>query len=305
MNGGRGQIHPDISTRSPDSKTLPPSFRAHRGRLEGLLGESLDIQWGHVLQDISSNGSEHYLSFKDKDKIQSTLLVDTSGVHSPIRKSLLSDSQLNILPYVVFRGTRHIDGTTFRNIYEPQFGAGNILEMKKGAALLQISINDLSTEGTDISYIYSRPAHLDDQLHRPGRELKEATDISEIFFAEVIKLPELKQPFEDAFDEKKMRGDRILHWLMRDILLPLDDLTRLSTTGILLIGDAAHALPILGGEGANAAILDAIELADCIANKGVDCVGGFYKARYFEWESEVRKGEERLATMHSLSRYSL
>jgi 2-polyprenyl-6-methoxyphenol hydroxylase-like FAD-dependent oxidoreductase len=68
--------------------------------------ESLDIQWGHVLEGVSRSGNEHILSFKEKDEISCNFLVDTSGIHSPVRKSLLSGSQLSILPFVVFSGKR-------------------------------------------------------------------------------------------------------------------------------------------------------------------------------------------------------
>ena len=83
----------------------------------------------------------------------------------------------------------------------------------------------------DISYIHSHPAHQDDQLHLPVRELQQAADISELFFAETPKLQELEGPIKDAFDGHKMRGDRILHWLMRDILIPSDDLKSLAERG--------------------------------------------------------------------------
>lgn len=83
--------------------------RTHRGRVEGLLRESLDIRLGHVLENVSNNGAEHALKFKGKDDIRSGFLVDTSGTHSPVLRSLLPGVQHTILPYVVFRGTRHID----------------------------------------------------------------------------------------------------------------------------------------------------------------------------------------------------
>jgi 2-polyprenyl-6-methoxyphenol hydroxylase-like FAD-dependent oxidoreductase len=306
LNGGRGLVYPESGTRSDAFKGRVP-FRAHRGRLEGVLRESLDVQWGHVLGDIESRGAELALSFKEKDEVRSTILVDTSGVHSPIRKALLPDAQLNILPYVVFRGTRHIDRTTFKKIYEPRFEGGNVLETKKGDVLLQISINDRGKNevGVDISYIYSHPAHQDDQLHQPVRELQQAVDISEPFFAETSRLQELEDPIKDAFDGDKMRGDRILHWLMRDILVPSDDLKGFAERGIVLIGDAAHATPILGGGGANSALADAVELAEWIANRGLEDVGGFYEKRYGEWELDVKESKERLVEMHSVSRSSL
>jgi 2-polyprenyl-6-methoxyphenol hydroxylase-like FAD-dependent oxidoreductase len=233
--------------------------------------------------------------------------VDTSGVNFLIRESLLPKSRLNILPYVVFRGTRHIDGPLFKEKYWPKFEGGNIIETKRGGVLLQVSINDFSKneDAVNISYIYSRSARRDGQLHRPDREVQQATDISGIFFQEVIKLGELEQSFKDALDREKMRGDRILHWPIRDILVPLDDLKSLAEKGVLIIGDAGHETPILGGEGANSAVSDTVELADWISGRRVDGVSGIYEKRFEEWENEIDESEESLAGMHSVWRSSL
>ncbi|KAE9381675.1 FAD/NAD(P)-binding domain-containing protein [Stipitochalara longipes BDJ] len=301
--GGKGQVYPK---KYSASKGLESPFRAHRGRLGGVLRESLDIHWGHALEDVSSSGTEHVLNFKEKGQIQGTLLVDTSGVHSPSRKSLLPGSQLNILPYVVFRGTRHVAVPIFKELYEPRFEDGNVLELRKGDVLLQISMDDVrENEGIDISYIYSRPAHEDDRLHRPDRYLRQAADISKLFFAEGFKLNGLEQPFDAAFDGEKMKRDRILHWLMRNILLPLGGLKNLAERGILLMGDVAHATPILGGQGTHSTIADAVELAEWISSRGVEKLGEFHENRYAEWGLEVKESEERLAGMHSGSKHSL
>ena len=115
----------------------------------------------------------------------------------------------------------------------------------------------------------------------------------------------MEQPFKAAFDVENIGGDRILHGLIRAILVLLDDLLNIAESGILLIGDAAHAMPILGGEGANSAILDAVEFAERIASRGLDEVEGFYERMCSEWETEVKKSEEKLASMHSDSKYSL
>jgi len=285
---------------------LASPFRAHRGRLESLLREDLDVKWGHAVQDISGGGSEHTLHFKDTKDVQSNFLVDASGVHSQIRKSLLPKSELNILPYVVFRGTRHLDSPEFKRAYSAHFKNRNVIETKKGDVVLQIAINDIKedSEGVDISYIYSRPARSNDTLHRPGRGLGESTDISELFYDEVSGLEWLEGPVKEAFDGEKMKGDRILHWL-RDILVPLDELVALAEKSIVLLGDAAHALPILGGEGANVAIMDGVKFADYIENEGLESLDEFYRQRYSEWENQVKEGEQRLAEMHSLSKGSL
>ncbi|PMD25117.1 FAD/NAD(P)-binding domain-containing protein [Hyaloscypha hepaticicola] len=262
--GGRGLI------MSKDIREAAAEYgvRTHRGRVEGLLRESLDIRWGHVLENVSNNGAKHILKFRGKDDIRSDFLVDTSGAHSPVRRSLLPGVQQTILPYVVFRGTRHIDGSTFKELYKPKFEGGSIIEMRDGNNLLQISTNDVRErgDGVNISYIYSRQARQDDQLHRPERTLQES-----------------EQPFKDAFDVEKMRRDRILHWLMTDILVPLGDLKILAEKGVIAIGDAVHATPILGGEGANSAIADAVELAKWILSQVVDDISGFYDNIYGVW----------------------
>ncbi|PVH85893.1 FAD/NAD(P)-binding domain-containing protein [Cadophora sp. DSE1049] len=316
LKGGVGQVYPSHVSGLGSGKGVPKLLRAHRGRLEGLLREELDVKWDHVLEDIETSENGHTLTFKDKRKVDCGIVVDTSGVHSQIRKSLLPDVQLNLLPYVVFRGTRRIDGATFKEIYESHFKDGNALEMKQGDTLLQISINDhvQDSEAVDISYIYSRPSHSgsEDPLHRPNRTLNQASDISEAFFAEVSKLRDLEQPLRDAFDEENVRKGRNLHWLMRDVLVQRKELVRLAKggRGVFFIGDAAHALPILGGEGACFAIRGAIELDEFVeegmkAGSGsiVDAEG-FYGKVFGEWVEGVRLGEERLREMHFEGRSS-
>lgn len=93
--------------------------RAYRGRLEAVLREAVDVRWGHVLEGIerSAEGG-HTLLFKNDQKVESSLIVDASGMHSPTRKSLLPEAELNILPYVVFRGTRRLDAQFFKESYE-------------------------------------------------------------------------------------------------------------------------------------------------------------------------------------------
>jgi hypothetical protein len=60
----------------------------------------------------------------------------------------------------VFRGTRHIDETTFKEIYGPKLEGGNVFEMSKGSVLLRISINDRGkdeNEPISATYILGQP----------------------------------------------------------------------------------------------------------------------------------------------------
>ena len=114
-------------------------------------------------------------------------------------------------------------------------------------------------------------------------------------------LRDLEPPFDAIFDAEKMRHDKVLHWNMRSVRPDLSESKRLADQGVILIGDAAHAIPVLSGEGANIAIKDGIDLAEHIATKGVDSLADFVVSRHAMWKTVVEESEKRLREMHELS----
>lgn len=267
------------------------------------MRESLDIKWGHALESISRDASGHTLKFKDKDDLQSNFVVDCSGVHSSIRNLLLPDPPLEILAYVVFRGTRRLEGSVFRDRYSKHFKAANIIQIKRSGTLFQIQINEYlrDSDAVDISYIYSRPAQEVPDLHHDERKIEDAEKVvSDVFFNEIASFTDLEAPYAETFALDKLHKERILHWLMRDVIVPLPDLLRLSEQGMVLVGDSAHAMPILGGQGASYAIKDACDLGGVLGERGPAGLKGFFKARHGEWAIAVDQCERRLADMHHL-----
>lgn len=282
---------------------LPPFLQDADLASETLLRESLDIKWGHALEGISRHESGHMLKFKDKPELQSNFVVDCSGVHSPIRNILLPELPLEILAYVVFRGTRKLSKEEFKERYSKHFKAANVIQMKRSGTLLQIQINQYHKDSgaVDISYIYSRPAQEVPSLHHDEREINEAEKVvSDVFFEEVASYADAEAPFAETFALEKLKRERILHWLMRDVVVPLPDLLRLSSEGVVLCGDSVHAMPILGGQGANYAIKSAYDLGSTIAERGINGVKGHFKSKHSEWEVAVDQCERRLADMHHL-----
>lgn len=78
------------------------------------------------------------------------------------------------------------------------------------------------------------------------------------------------------------------------------------------MGDAIHAQPIVGGNGANAAILDALALAEAISSeekRGWEGIEGnvkkgvskWYDERYPEWEQGAVESQKAIARMHEVS----
>lgn len=290
--GGSGHINPQ--TMMVAGSTKPRSFRAHRGRLEQLLGEGLDIKWEQAVEQVEQTPSGTVLRFQDGRKVESGCVIGADGPHSRTRQCLLPHTALNVLPIVAYNGRRRVEHAVFDNVYAPFMKGSNVLETRLKDTVLNISLNERTEDFVDLSWTYSRPARPDDPLHRPDRSNAEATRIPDDFYAEISALSDLEPPFKDAFDAEKTRQDRVLHWLMRAGLVKLPDLQEAARKGVFFIGDAVHAEPILGGEGANAAITDGFELAGCIASGGVAGISVWYEEQFPRWESGVRESEMKM-----------
>ena len=78
-----------------------------------------------------------------------------------------------------------------------------------------------------------------------------------------------------------------------------EDIRDVTDQGILLLGDTVHAMPILGGEGANMAIKDGVDLAEHLAEHGLSRINDFYDQRNQIWRQAVEVSEKRLSDMHS------
>jgi 2-polyprenyl-6-methoxyphenol hydroxylase-like FAD-dependent oxidoreductase len=251
--GGYGRI----------SENRGQCFRANRGKLEAWLREGLDVRWEHALENVErGTGSGTTTShFANGEEVESDVVVGADGIHSAIRRAVLPDSQLAILPYVVYNGKRKIDRAEFEEKIAPHLKGENVVNGRKGDARVTVSVNDYTEDKVSVSWTHSRPSRgMGDSLHQPGRGLSGATIIPDELFHELDAL-DLPQPFATTFEPQMLRKDRILHWLMRTALVPKAELQDLARDGIVLMGDAAHAQPIVGGNGANEAISDAVSLA--------------------------------------------
>ncbi|KAL8829306.1 MAG: hypothetical protein Q9170_006227 [Blastenia crenularia] len=290
-----GALAPGINA---DSAT----FRCHRGRLEKLLQEGQDIRWGHTVQDVTTSSQGIVVQLKDAKPLDAKVLIGTDGVHSQVRKSLAPHIELKVLPFVVFNGKRQFTRAEYQDQFASKMQNAAIVHSNHGDIILEISINDYTLEHVDVSYTYSRPARHNDPLHKPDRPIPRATDIPEDFYRELDTLNDLQQPFNIIFDSSKVRRDRVLHWLMRSTLGSLTEVRRLAKQSILLVGDAVHAMPILGGEGANNAMKDGVDLAQYIVDHGTESLQAFVDARYEAWKRGVEESEKRLTDMHAHAR---
>ena len=301
--GGMGSISGDALVTGVD--TTPGTFRCHRGRLEQLLQEDQDIKWEHTIKDIETTPRKVIVRIQNEQAIESDVLIGTDGVHSQVRKSLAPDIQLKVLPFVVFNGKRRMPLDSFQDTVAPQMQGLSIIQCRQEDVVLQIAMNQYTATDAGIDYTYSRPARQKDPLHKPNRPIPGATDIPEEFYTELQELKDLGQAYKEIFDVTKVRQDRILHFLMRSTLGTEQEIKELTDRGVLLVGDAVHAMPLLGGEGGNNAMKDGVDLAEHIAAHGPQGIKTFSSARYDGWRKGVEESEQRLVEMHSPTKASL
>lgn len=84
--------------------------------------------------------------------------------------------------------------------------------------------------------------------------------------------------------------------------MPKENLQDLVGCGLVLMGDAAHAEPIVGGKGANLAITDAFSLAKRIANgssSGQEDLKGWIVERYPIWQQSVENAMNSIQILHN------
>ena len=301
-----------------DGKDRMNSIRVNRKRLEDVLATGLDIRWDHKIETIGvDNGAEKQglkLTFSNGEVLSpSNIVVDALGVHSKLRADLLPDVRLDVHPYVVYNGRRNIEPQVFTSIYAPAFKRSAVLVRepeRRGDPRLEISLTDNAGSGqvsdaVSVSYVCSRPARTNDSIFNASRSKDAASTVNEGLFGEIETFissqHDIDPPFQDCFAIKQMRNDRLLNWLMRSLLTTREDLDSLAQLGIVMLGDSVHAVPILGADGANLAIADAMRLSDMITEAVTSPQGKiaeFYADRYPVWETAVEESESNLAAMH-------
>lgn len=294
-------VHPSTAARIDTGQ----SIRVNKAALMRALQDRLDIRWDAQIRRLSSNTGDRQLSADaGQSEIGPGIVVGADGVHSTVRETLglkPSAFETKTLPYVVFNGKRRLPFDDLENGLQKCFDHPDGIVHLQGTARLSIKADfwDAEKDMAGISYTLSRPATgNDDALLK--RSVRDAEALASRFADEVGALDQLPEPFLQAFDVEAMKNDRLLHWLMRSSLL--EDVPKPHSPmwrGVALMGDAVHAQPIVGGRGANTAILDALELAKHVRSADYMGTAAYVHARVEAWREDQAKAEQAIHELHA------
>ena len=222
-----------------------------------------------------------------------------------VRQKLLPHVKPAILPVVALHGDVRLTHEEFLTILRPQMGPTNILAGVGDGFNTPLTIARVTPTHVDLDWSYSRPVRPGgDPLFDPRRGRIAPEDIPQEFLDEVASRT-LVPPFSFALNTSTIRKAEVWNLLSRSVFIPRSGLDSALRRGVVFVGDAAHGMPMFGGEGGNHALLDGIELArgmrDGTSNGKVELettVHAFYDGAYPRCQDAVRRCRQRFGLLH-------
>ncbi|KAG0125920.1 hypothetical protein HOY82DRAFT_587403 [Tuber indicum] len=266
---------------------IPPSMRM-RFRRQGfrqLLMEGLAVQWGKKLANIEQNEDGVMAYFEDGTSASGALLIGAEGSRSRTRQTLCPDNyQLIPLPIRLTGCAVRLTASQVAPLraLDPLLLQGLHPETED---FFWFSILDTPATNADGGDYYTTQILMSWHLNDPVRDEVSPDNTGRLEnmkrrasrFAEPFRSFILGIPSDTEAVEIKLRDWPCLGW---------DNLGGRVT----LVGDAAHAMTMYRGEGANHGLMDAAKLAEAL--KGA-CDGKVsLKEAVDAYETEMRKRTE-------------
>ncbi|KAI0424554.1 kynurenine 3-monooxygenase [Xylaria sp. FL1042] len=218
-----------------------------------LRERSIPVYFGSTLATVKFNGSDHKVqfAFTNGQIASASLLVGADGIHSTVRSTFVSD--VDVKPQ--YAGILGISCVVQRpQLRVPNnYGLPAIVTSKPGGFLLVPQKPD----GSELYIGAQRPfPELDDAGWRALRQDKQK--LYDMLYENRADWPDIVQSALEA-----MTVDKMGFWAFYG-LPPLSSWLSESKR-VVLVGDAAHAIPPTVGQGANQAIEDVCALASLLS----------------------------------------
>lgn len=236
-----------------------PHFRPEidRGTLRKILLESLQpttVVWGSQFISMEKEDQGWLLHFKNSPSIYADIVIASDGANSRIRPYIT-----DIKPF--YSGITMLEG----NIYNSENTAPNIHKLLNGGKIMAFGNEKDILMGQkangEISFYASWKTE-ENWATNNGLNYNDKAQMLDWFKA---NYPEWSNIWDELFESAAVP------FIPRPIYcMPLDQHWE-ALPNLTIIGDAAHVMPPFAGEGVNMAMLDALELSECLtSNKYVN-----------------------------------
>ncbi|GAB3576791.1 FAD-dependent oxidoreductase [Hymenobacter daeguensis] len=230
------------------------SFRPEidRGPLRELLLDSLQpgtVVWDRHLRAVQPAADGWQLEFHNGTTARADILIGADGANSKVRPLLTP-----IRPF--YAGVTVVEGTVYDSAqHAPRLQAlmqgGKIFAMDDSKTLI------VSSKGDGSLAFYTGCKTAETWARDSGIDFSNAAEVLAWFRQEFAG-------WDDCWQE--LFASETTHCVPRpQYCMPLDQ-TWPARPSLTLLGDAAHLMPPYAGEGVNMAMLDALELSNCLTS---------------------------------------
>ena len=235
-----------------------------RSELRELFLKSLEpgtVLWGMHLRQVTREGLGYRLDFASSESVKADLVIGCDGAWSKVRS--LRSSLTPLYSGVTFVETQLTSVDTRHPSIAKLVGSGNVLALGDNKALMA----QRNGEGHVRVYValrvpeaWTRTSGINFQQPACAR-----ADLLEHFTDWAPSVVELLRASDDFF-------------VPRPLYTFPPEQTWQVEPGVTLVGDAAHVMPPFTGRGANMAMLDAVQLSNCLTSGEHGTVGEAFAA---------------------------
>ncbi|HTK20734.1 MAG TPA: NAD(P)/FAD-dependent oxidoreductase [Mucilaginibacter sp.] len=260
-----------------------------RGPLREILLNSLKpdtVVWDSQLVSLCSKNNAFKLEFKNGTEDFADIVLAADGANSKIRPYITP-----IKPF--YSGVTAIEGA----VYDSEKNAPKIHELLQGGKIFALDDSKtfvVSSKGDGSLAFYMGVIVNESWAKNSGIDFSDNAQVLAWFKNTFTGWDNIwDELFENASTPFVPRPQYCMPFNQTWEALP----------NLTMIGDAAHLMPPYAGEGVNMAMLDALELAECLLNKNfpdIHAAIGAYEKQMRARASEVAKMTmEQTASMHS------
>jgi 2-polyprenyl-6-methoxyphenol hydroxylase-like FAD-dependent oxidoreductase len=224
----------------------------HRLLVDTAAAEGIQIEYGKRLVDVVSAENNVTARFSDSTEVKGSCLIGADGVHSPVRRSIFQNSADPFYAGLVYYGG-----------FVPIRSLGANFRLNSNTQ--EVTVGPVGFFG----FSYIDPINSPDPcllwycyLNQPRRLSKE--ELAEVGSEEIrSRVLEAHRGWHSPIETLIQKTTSFCKASVFDMV----NLKRWSLKRVLIIGDAAHAMNPVSGQGASSAMEDALLLAELIQNQ--------------------------------------